>query len=199
MFGGGGHARVVTDCLQAQGRHVTALVDTKFEGDLWGIPRVKEVSGEAMVNTQVIIAIGDNAARKRIAEELTTSNYASAVHPSALLSSHAQHGVGCMILHRAVIQAESVIGRHVIINTGAQIDHDCVVEDFVHVAPRATLCGNVRVGEGALIGAGAVVIPGKRIGAWAVVGAGAVVIQDIPDYAVAVGNPAKVIHYNKRP
>jgi acetyltransferase EpsM len=59
--------------------------------------------------------------------------------------------------------------------------------------PRVVLCGNVSVGEGTLIGAGATVIPGIKIGKWVTIGAGAVVVKDIPDYAVAVGNPAKVI------
>ena len=83
-----------------------------------------------------------------------------------------------------------------IINTGAQVDHDCAIANFVHIAPGATLCGNVAVGEGALIGAGAVILPGKRIGDWAIVGAGAVVTRDVPNFAVVAGNPAKVIKQN---
>jgi acetyltransferase EpsM len=55
------------------------------------------------------------------------------------------------------------------------------------------LCGTVKVGEGTLIGARAIVIPGKKIGKWVTIGAGSVVVKDIPDYAVAVGNPARVI------
>ena len=51
--------------------------------------------------------------------------------------------------------------------------------------------------EGSFIGAGSVIIPGKRVGAWATVGAGAVVIQDVPDYAVVVGNPGRIIRYDK--
>ena len=53
--------------------------------------------------------------------------------------------------------------------------------------------GNVQVGEGSLIGTGAIIIPGKKVGAWSIIGAGSVVIDNIPDYVVAVGNPAKVI------
>ena len=66
-------------------------------------------------------------------------------------------------------------------------------EDFVHIAPNSTLCGGIRVGEGTLIGSGATIIPNISIGKWAVVGAGSVVVSDIPDYAVVVGNPGKVI------
>jgi acetyltransferase EpsM len=85
------------------------------------------------------------------------------------------------------------IGKHCIINTNASVDHDCLLEDFVHVSPNATLCGGVRIGEGTHIGASAVVIPEIKIGQWVTVGAGSVVINDIPDYATVVGNPARII------
>jgi sugar O-acyltransferase (sialic acid O-acetyltransferase NeuD family) len=100
-----------------------------------------------------------------------------------------------MILHGAIVQAMAKIGNHVIVNTGAQVDHDCVIGDFAHIAPRVVLCGGVSVGEGTLVGAGATVAPGVTIGKWATIGAGAVIIAGIPDYAVAVGNPARVIKY----
>jgi sugar O-acyltransferase (sialic acid O-acetyltransferase NeuD family) len=103
---------------------------------------------------------------------------------------------GSVIFHGAIVQANSKIGRHVIVNTGAQIDHDCLVEDYAHIAPGAILCGTIQVGEGALIGAGATVVPGIRIGRWATVGAGAVVTQHVPDHAVVVGVPAKIVKVN---
>jgi sugar O-acyltransferase (sialic acid O-acetyltransferase NeuD family) len=93
----------------------------------------------------------------------------------------------------AIIQADAVVGKHCIVNTGASVDHECVLEDFVHISPHATLCGNVSVGEGAWIGAGATIIPGVKIGAWAVVGAGAVVVRDVEPHTVVAGVPAKVM------
>jgi acetyltransferase EpsM len=64
------------------------------------------------------------------------------------------------------------------------------------VSPHATLCGNVSVGEGTWIGAGAIVIPGVKIGKNSIIGAGSVVVKDIPDGVVAYGNPCKVIREN---
>ena len=93
----------------------------------------------------------------------------------------------------AIIQSCAKIGKHCIINTGASIDHECQIADFVHISPHSTLCGNVHVGEGSWIGAGSTVIPGVKIGRWAVVGAGAVIIKDVPDKAVVAGVPAKVL------
>jgi acetyltransferase EpsM len=54
----------------------------------------------------------------------------------------------------------------------------------------------VQVGEGTHIGIGACVVQGIKVGKWATIGAGAVIIKDVPDYAVVVGNPGRIIKYN---
>lgn len=56
-------------------------------------------------------------------------------------------------------------------------------------------CKPVHICEGAWVGAGSTVLPGVTVGKYAIVGAASVVTKDIPDYAVAVGNPARVIKY----
>ena len=80
------------------------------------------------------------------------------------------------------------IGRHCIVNTGVSVDHECQIEDFVHLSPHSTLCGNVHIGEGTWIGAGSTVIQGINIGKWCVIGAGSVVSKNIPDGTLFVGN-----------
>ena len=82
-----------------------------------------------------------------------------------------------------------------IINSGAVVEHDVRLGDFVHIAPNAVLTGNVTIDEGTQVGTGASVIPGIKIGKWASIGAGAVIIEDVPDFAVLVGNPGKIIKY----
>ena len=196
LQGGGGHAKVVLDVLLSEGIVVAALIDAKFSGEMFGVPRMKEYDPTFERDAFVIVAIGDNSIRKKVAE-LTKHPFTNAIHRSAIISSSVTMGTGNMILHGAILQAQSTIGNHVIINTGAHVDHDCVVEDYAHIAPGAVLCGSVSVGEGTWIASGATVIPGKKIGKWATIGAGAVVLEDIPDFAVAVGNPARVIKVNR--
>lgn len=192
LYGGGGHGKVVLDCLQEQGAQVKAIIDNKYTGELLGVKRFTELPDTIDDNSAVIIAIGDNRVRKELSQNIRLP-FANAIHSSARISRHALIGTGIMILHNVIVQIGATIGNHVILNTGAQVDHDCVIGDYVHVAPRSVLCGSITVGEGTLIGAGAVIKPGVRIGAWAIVGAGAVVVKDLPDYAVAVGNPARII------
>jgi len=59
------------------------------------------------------------------------------------------------------------------------------------IAPGAHLGGEVTIGEGVLIGIGATVMPQRRVGDWAVVGAGACVVEDVPDGVTVVGVPAR--------
>ena len=87
------------------------------------------------------------------------------------------------------------IGKHFHANLYSYVEHDCVIDDFVHISPNASVAGNVKVGEGTQIGMGATVIQGITIGKWAVVGAGTVIIENVPDYAVVVGVPGKTIKF----
>jgi sugar O-acyltransferase (sialic acid O-acetyltransferase NeuD family) len=196
LQGGGEHARVVLDSLLVQGENVVALFDPKYTGDLFGIPQQGQYDPDFEPSAKAVVAIGSNLIRKRVVSQ-TRHNFTNVIHPSSIVSPFATMGIGNMFLQGTIIQAQARIGNHVIINTGARVDHDCILDDYVHAAPGVILCGCVTIGEGAFIGAGSVIIPGKRIGAWATVGAGSVVINDIPDFAVAVGNPAKIIKYNK--
>lgn len=190
--GGGEHAKVVLDCLLDQNIEVLALFDPKYTGDLFGVPQRGRYDPSFAPEAQAIVAIGNNVVRKEVVS-VTRHTFANVIHPSAIISSRAMLGIGCMILHGAVVQAKTIVGDHVIINTASSIDHDCEISDFVHVAPGTVLCGRVKIGEGALIGAGAIVLPGISIGAWATVGAGAVVTRDVPDGAAVVGNPARIV------
>ena len=190
VYGASGHGKVVLDILEAQGKMVDFVVDDN--------PKLSELLGyEVHRNTGVydeaIISIGSCRIRKKIAESLKVKQYVTAIHPTAVVSPRATVGEGSVVMQGAVVQACAAIGKHAIINTGASVDHDCRLADFVHVAPHATLSGAVEVGEGAWIGVGATVMQGIRIGAWSTVGAGAVVIRDVPDGATVVGVPARVI------
>lgn len=191
LFGASGHAKVITDIIDANGDSVGCLYDDAPHCDMIaGRPVLK--SSDVHVAGPMIISIGANRIRKLISERYLVE-YARYAHPQSIISPSAKIGEGTVVMQGVIIQSDVVIGRHCIINTGASVDHECVVGDFAHISPHATLCGNVHVGEGSWIGAGVTVIPGVKIGDWCVVGAGSVVINDIPDNTTAVGNPCKRI------
>lgn len=190
LYGASGHGKVIKEILESQGRTVDGFVDDDQE--------TKEQAGvtvchSAEVIDEVIVSIGKNETRQKIAEKLDCKIAKAAIHPQAIISPSATIGDGTAVMASAVINAGAKIGKHCIINTGASVDHDCQLEDYVHIAPHAALCGLIKVGEGTLIGAGASVIPCVKIGKWCTIGAGSAVTEDIPDYSVVVGVPARII------
>lgn len=189
LYGAGGHAKVVMDILRAQGIEVAAFIDDNPALKEWcGIPVVQDTEGLS----PVIVCIGDCMSRRKVVERLHCQ-FATAMHPSAVIALSAYIGEGSVVMQGVVIQVDASIGRHCIINTKASVDHDCRIGDFAHIAPGCTLSGNVEVGEGTWIGVGTTVIQGVKIGRNCMIGAGSVVVKDIPDNVVAYGCPCKVI------
>ncbi len=193
LFGASGHAKVIVDILEKCGESIEFLVDANSDIKfLQGYSVVQESKFNSDDKDEVIISIGDNATRKRVAENLN-NQFGWAIHPSVVLADDVSIGQGTVAMANAVVNSSTEIGNHCILNTSCSIDHDCSLGDFVHISPNATLCGGIKVGEGTHIGAGATVIPNITIGKWAVIGAGAVVIVDVPDGATVVGVPGKII------
>lgn len=189
LYGASGHAKVIIDILQANNTIIGGLFDDNEKLEkLLDYP----ILSPHKVQGPLIISIGNNQIRKKIADEVVVE-FGKAIHPSAIISPLATIDCGTVVMQGAILQSCVKVGKHCIVNTGASIDHECVINDFVHVSPHATLCGNVAVGEGSWIGAGAVVIPGVKVGKWSVIGAGTVVTSDIPDNVVAVGNKCRII------
>ena len=203
LYGAGGHAKVVLDILASRGVRVVGVFDDHPSEAKLRIMEVRDgirLLGEGFpkLDAPMIITVGHNGRRAELAAALGAT-YGQAIHGSAIIASTVSMGAGTMVLHGAILQTDTRLGRHVLVNTAASIDHDNVIGDFVHVSPHATLCGHVEVGEGTHVGAGAVVIQRIRIGRWCTIGAGAVVLRDVPDYATAVGNPARIIKVNEPP
>ncbi|CAG5008968.1 Putative acetyltransferase EpsM [Dyadobacter sp. CECT 9275] len=193
LYGASGHAKVIISCLQAGGLSVTAVFDDDLsKTEISGIKVIGPYQSRAHASEPLIIAIGDNQIRRRIAAGITHT-FGIAVHPSALVDKTVIIGEGTVIMHRAVVQADTSLGKHVIINTTASIDHDCRIGDFVHIAPGVVLCGNVQVGENTLIGVGSAVVPNITIGKNCLLTAGCVVTQNVPDGSVVRGNPARIV------
>lgn len=198
LYGGSGHCKVIIDALKKSKEFlIKGIFDDypKFE-TIFDIPVFKTESLDFFIDKQIIISIGDNKIRKKIAEKIKTI-YVKVVHPNAVIALDTEIKEGTVVMAGVIINASVKIGRHCILNTGAVIEHDCEVDDFVHISPNVSLGGNVIVGEGSHIGIGASVIQGITIGKWATVGAGCVIIHDVPDYSVVVGNPGRIIKYNK--
>ena len=198
LYGASGHGKVVAEIAKRSNREISCFFDDNSQ--VASIMEVPVKSPESIENyieeNSFLIAIGNNEIRKRISSKIS-ANYALLVDPTAILRDSVKVGLGSVVMSGVIMNAETVVGDHCIINSGAIIEHECIIGDFSHISPGATITGNVKIGEGTHVGANSVVIPNVTIGNWVTIGAGAVIIEDIPDYAVVVGNPGRIIKYNK--
>lgn len=143
-----------------------------------------------------LVAIGDKGTeRVRIHDDLKSHGLqaATVMHRTSFVAPDAVIGEGTQILAQAAVCVETRLGKGCIINTAATIDHECCLGDGVHVAPGAHLAGCVEVGDYATIYTNATVIPRIKIGKGAIIAAGSVVIKDVPDAVLVAGNPARII------
>ncbi|MDN3679450.1 acetyltransferase [Vibrio tapetis subsp. quintayensis] len=183
MIGGGGHASVLIDILLQQGKEILAVVspeDISQRAVFSGITHLKnddDVLDFPKDQVRLVNGVGmmpRSGLKRKVNEYFLSLGYQfeTVISNSALVSPFSNVEVGAQILSMSIVQAGSTIGSHCIVNTGALIEHDCNVGAYTHIAPKATLCGQVVTEENAYIGAGAVVIQGLSIGQGAVVGSG---------------------------
>ena len=192
ILGASGHGKVVADIAKLNGYDEIYFYDDNTS--------ITECDGYKVLGTEkefitapgvLFVAIGNAKTRKRIMERLSSRNFPVLIHPQAVVAERVKIGHGSVVMAGVVINPGARIGKGVIVNTSSSIDHDCVVEDFVHVAVGTHLSGTVFVGESTWIGTGATVSNNVNICGGCMIGAGAVVIKDIDEPGTYVGVPAK--------
>lgn len=199
IFGAGGHAVSVANVALSVGYTVKHFVDKNKTGlDLLGISIIGDIAELDDLNSYCFgIAIGDNAARERIYNELQAKHanldFPSLIHASATISSFTTIGDGTVVMPKAVVGPNSKVGRFCLVNTQASIDHDCVMLDFSSLAPGSVTGGAVQIGIRSAVSIGATIKHGLKIGNDSVVGANSYLNKDLPSNQVAYGTPAKQV------
>jgi sugar O-acyltransferase (sialic acid O-acetyltransferase NeuD family) len=206
FWGATGQARVLYELIEGTDFTLVAVVDQRdIPSPFPDLPLLIGETGldrwleqnPAAEKPAGAVAIGGDRGQDRIAVRLTLERRGIAlpvlIHRSAFVARNVVMGCASQILAGASVCAGASIGRSVIINTAGTVDHDCILEDGVHVGPGAVIAGEVQVRERAFIGAGATILPRIEIGRDAVVGAGAVVTRNVLPGTVVVGNPARTL------
>lgn len=200
LIGAGGHGKVVAEALAVHtrsplryldrdpGRVGSPFLDGRVEPE-------QAVLASLEAGAEFFVAIGDPGARRDTTRRWLARGHhlVRVLHSTSFASPSAEVGDGSCLLAGAILQAGARIGRGVIVNTAASVDHDCRVADYAHLAPGVRLAGCVEIGEGTWVGIGAIAREGISIGARTLVGAGSVIVEDIPDAVVAFGNPCRVV------
>ena len=197
LFGASGHCKVIIDIIQKSNLEVIEYIidDNPTKEEINTIPILETPNNQFLNGKSLIISIGNNEIRKKIANRFS-ANYLVAIHPNSILCFNVTIDEGTVIMAGAILNSDVSIGKHCIINTGACIDHDCNIEDYVHIAPNASIAGNVTIKEGSFIGIGSAIINNITIEQWCIIGAGSVLINDLKSNVTVVGNPAKFIKNN---
>lgn len=203
VYGASGFGREVMPLVRAQlasePNAAAVFVDDRQAGTTCnGVPVVDYATFRAMASPHVTIAIADATVRARLAEQAANDGIPSfAVHAAnAMVLDDVMLGPGAIICGFVTLTSNIRIGQHFHANLYAYVAHDCVIGDFVTLAPAAKINGNVIIENHAYIGTGAIIRQGRPgdpivIGRGAVVGMGAVVTKSVSPGITVVGNPAR--------
>jgi UDP-N-acetylbacillosamine N-acetyltransferase len=200
-------AKVILDTIRLQGEHIPVafldddpnLVNKTVDGIpvVGGRQMLSQLSGMNVMG--VAFDLGNNYVRRDLCNlaQACGLELVNAIHPSAIIASDALLGSGIWAAAGVIINSDVQIGDAVI-NTGATIDHNCIISSYINISPGCHLSGRTVIENYAFLGTGAISIPDIKIGAGAIVGAGAVMVSDVQSYTTVVGVPARVIKNNNK-
>lgn len=201
IIGNGGHAGVLAEILLAQNQEIIGFTAPESERNAFGLNYLgPDAIIEKYQPSEVLLVmglgmLGPFSLREKIYEQFVSKgyNFASVIHPTAIISSSASLGKGVQIMAGAIIQTKAMIADNTIINTGVIVDHDGQIGTHVHIAPGSQISGGVRIDKSTHIGTGTTIIQGIHIGEGCLVGAGSVVVKHISNHSKAFGVPAKEV------
>jgi len=208
LIGGGGHCKTVIEAIESQSCY-----------DEIGIIDVYENVGKQILNCKIVGtdqelsrffndgfkeafvamgSIGNPYKRIGLYQQLKELGFVlpTISHRSANISQYARVSEGTLIAKNVIINADTIIGKCAILNTGCIVEHDCVIGDFAHIAPGSVISGIVNIGKETHVGAGSIVRQNTVIGDQTIIGIGSVVLEDVQSHSIAFGNPCRKVANN---
>jgi sugar O-acyltransferase (sialic acid O-acetyltransferase NeuD family) len=197
IIGASGHGKVVADIAIRMNKwqSIAFLDDDESIKTSMGLKVIGKIgeAGTYKDEADFFVAIGNNETREKIQKKLIDVGLkiVSLIHPNSVIGTDVEIGIGTAVMAGVVINSSSRIGKGCIINTSASLDHDNVINDYVHISPGARTAGSVSIAKGTWLGIGSVVSNNVNIYSVCKVGAGAVVVKDITESGTYVGFPVR--------
>lgn len=159
ILGKGGFGTELAELLTATGMYEKVLFLDDSAPDCAGRLADLERPDLRALCTDAFAAVGNNALRLELIGRLRAAGYSLPVfvHPRAFVCPSARLGEGTVVLPLCWVGARTVAGTGCILNAGASIDHDAVLEDGVHAAPGAIVKAGARLERCAKVDSGEVI------------------------------------------
>ncbi|MDR4168527.1 acetyltransferase [Bacillus nitratireducens] len=197
IIGASGHGKVIADIALKMNKwqSISFLDDNETLKSSMGIEIIdKSASISKYIDDyDFFVGIGNNVIREKIQRQLETEGASIPVliHPSAIIGEQVYLEAGTVVMAGAVINCCTKIGKGCIINTTSTVDHDNIIEDYVHISPGAYLAGTVNIGRGTWLGIGSIISNNINVTGGCRIGAGTVVVKDITELGTYVGVPSR--------
>lgn len=131
---------------------------------------------------------------KIMALNIPSHRFATLIHPTAIIpKGFCSIGNGVLMAPLTQLSPDTTIEDNCILLPNSFVGHDSTLKQFAHIATNAVVGANVIVGRGCHLGSNSTIREKITIGDFSLVGAGSVVLKDVPENAIVVGNPAKVL------
>lgn len=211
LFGGGAQVQYCIDIVERMRDvngdriyDIVGIIDSRAEigADLFGYKvlgrqdNIAELTEEWLIEGGVI-TIGDNYSRdivrRAVEDKIPDFNWVNAVHPSCIIGNNVSFGKGVVAMAGCIFNTGAKLGDFTFFATGAQIEHDCTIEDFASVSAGSVMGGLVRIGKYSAVTLGCTIMDRLSIGENSVVGSGSLVHMNIPDNVLCYGSPVRVI------
>ena len=205
LIGGGNQAHYTIDIIEREGKYqIAGIIDSiqpigsvRFNYPILGRQEnILEIIEQYQI-TGGLITIGDNWSRYHVSNQIKklvpNFKFVNAIHPSVIIGNNVKLGSGITAMAGCIFNPKSVIGDFTFFATGAQVEHDCIIDNYASISAGSVTGGYVKLGKFSAITLGATIFDRVEIGENTVVGAGSVVTKSLPNNVLVYVNPAKII------
>jgi sugar O-acyltransferase (sialic acid O-acetyltransferase NeuD family) len=192
--------KIVVICKGGFGNEMQEYLDDTFAANSgFRFDRVQDLFPDDELIVQpdevFVIANGDPGIKSTLVKKIEQAGgqLISVIHPTCYVAKSATIGVGAILCPFVFVGPGAVLEPHVTMNVHSGVGHNVRVGSFSVLSPYVSVSGFATLGEGAFLGTHAFVAPEKTVGKYAKLSAGAFAYCDVPDNALALGNPARVL------